>query len=100
MGGEVSQRVGLAQRQESVGREEVKGIPRGWNTEQRGAVVGNEHGSHVVGLDSVPRVVGSHGGSASGGDIVPFTWEDPPVAVWQVSGHARALPKDMCVRRR
>lgn len=90
LGGEVSQCVGVAQRQESVGREEVKGIPRGWNAEQRWAVVGNEHGSHMVGLDSVARIVGSHGGSASGDDVVPFTWEDPPVAVWQMSGHAGA----------
>lgn len=71
-----------------MGREEVKGIPCGWNAEQRRAVVGNEHGSHMVGLDSVPRIVGSRGGSASGDDMVTFTWEDPPVVMWQMSGHA------------
>lgn len=32
--------------------------------ERRWAVVGNKPGSHMLGLDSVPRIVGNHGRSA------------------------------------
>lgn len=56
----------------------------------------NRGGSHMVGLDSVPRIAGSHGGSVSGDDMVTFAWEDPPVAVWQLSRHAGTSLR-MCV---
>lgn len=82
--GEASQCVGWPRGKKVWDERKRKEFHVAGTLNRGGQWVGNEHGSHMVGLDSVPRIVGSHGGSVSGDDVVTLTWEDPPVAVWQI----------------